>query len=265
MGTIRTSGAWEKAYRAVWRREEKFLRHYEEPGRNALERKIREWVPEKLMETLLAAFVKAFGLMFEKGDGVIAGAGRLEERRRTFQVNAYAADLREDRKTLRAFSREAARAGRGNVLLSGAAGVGMGLFGVALPDIPLFTAMLLKALYETAESFGFDHSSLSEQLYVLRLLETALSDGEDLRRSNQALDEFAQTGVWPETTDLKRQMEAAARRLSEALLCGKAVQNIPLVGAVGGAGDAVIMDRARRYAAIKYEKRFLLRRRLERD
>ena len=88
MGTVRTSGGWEKAYRAVWRREEKFLRRYEEPGRNALERKIRERVPEKLMETLLAAFVKAFGLIFEKGDGVIAGAGRLEERRRTFQVNA---------------------------------------------------------------------------------------------------------------------------------------------------------------------------------
>ena len=65
-------------------------------------------------------------------------------------MNAYAAELREDRKTLRVFSREAAKAGRGNVLLS-------------------------------------------------------------------------------------------------------------------GAGDAVIMDRTRRYAAIKYEKRFLLRRRLERD
>ena len=38
-----------------------------------------------------------------------------------------------------------------------------------------------------------------------------------------------------------------------------------LVGAVGGAWNAVIMDRARRYAAIKYEKRFLIRRRLERD
>lgn len=265
MGAVRKSDAWEKAYRAVWLREEKFLRRYAEPGWNALERKIEERVPEKLMETLHAAFVKAFGLVFEKGTGVIAGAGRLEERQRTFQVNAYAADLREDRKTLRAFSREAARAGRGNVLLSGAAGVGMGIFGVALPDIPLFTAMLLKALYETAESFGFDHSSPSERMYMLRLLEAALSDGEDLRRNNQALDVYAQTGVWPEESDLKHQMDAAARRLSEALLCGKAVQNIPLVGAVGGAGDAVIMDRARRYAAIKYEKRFLLRRRLERD
>ena len=216
------------------------------------------------METLHAAFLKAFGLVFEKGTGVIAGAGRLEERQRTFQVNAYAADLREDRKALRAFSREAARAGRGNVLLSGAAGVGMGLFGVALPDIPLFTAMLLKAMYETAESFGFDHSSPSERMYILRLLEAALSDGEDLRRNNQALDVFARTGGWPEGSDLKCQMETTARRLSEALLCGKTVQNIPLVGAVGGAGDALIMDRARRYAAIKYEKRFLFRRRLAR-
>ena len=265
MGTVKTSGAWEKAYRAVWRREEKFLRRHEKPGWNALERKIEERAPEKLMETLHAAFVKAFELVFEKGIGVIAGAGRLEERQRAYQVNAYAADLREDRKTLRAFSREAARAGRGNVLLSGAAGVGMGIFGVALPDIPLFTAMLLKALYETAESFGFDHSSPSEQMYMLRLLEAALSDGEELRRKNKELDVFAQTGVWPEAADPKTQIEVTARRLSEALLCGKAVQNIPLVGAVGGAGDAVIMDRVRRYAAIKYEKRFLLRRRLERD
>lgn len=265
MGTVKKPDAWEKAYQAVWRREEKFLRRYEEAGRNALERKIKERVPEKLIETLHIAFVKAFGLIFEKGTGVIAGVGRLEERHRTFQVNAYAADIREDQKTLRAFSREAARAGRGNVLLSGAAGAGMGLFGVALPDIPLFAAMLLKTMYETAENFGFDHSSPSERMYILRLLEAALSVGEDLRRKNQELDVFAQTGVWPEAANPKRQLEATARRLSEALLCGKAVQNIPLVGAVGGAGDAVIMDRTRRYAAIKYEKRFLLRRRLERD
>ena len=259
------SGAWEKAYRAVWRREEKFLRRYEEPGWNALERRIEERAPEKLMEALHIAFVKAFELVFEKGTGVIAGAGRLEERQRAYRVNAYAADLREDRRSLRAFSREAARAGRGNVLLSGAVGVGMGLFGVALPDIPLFTAMLLKAVYETAESFGFDHSGPSEQMYILRLLEAALSGGEGLRRKNWELDVFAQTGAWPEAADLNNQMKATARRLSEVLLCGKAVQNIPLVGAVGGAGYAVIMDRARRYAAIKYEKRFLLRRRLERD
>ena len=259
------SGAWEKAYRAVWRREEKFLCRYKKPGWNALERKIEERAPEKLIEILHTAFVKAFELVFEKGTGVIAGAGRLEERQRTYRVNAYAADLREDRRSLRAFSREAARAGRGNVLLSGAVGVGMGLFGVALPDIPLFTAMLLKAVYETAESFGFDHSGPSEQMYILRLLEAALSGGEGLRRKNRELDVFAQTGAWPEAADLNNQMKATARRLSEVLLCGKAVQNIPLVGAVGGAGDAVIMDRARRYAAIKYEKRFLLRRRLERD
>ncbi len=265
MGTVKKPGVWEKEYRAVWRREEKFLRRYEEPGESALRRKIEEYAPEKLVETLHAAFVKAFGLVFEKGTGAIAGVSRLENRQQTFQVNAYAAKLREDRKTLRAFSREAAKVGRGNVLISGAAGVGMGLFGVALPDIPLFTAMLLKTMYETAESFGFDHSNQSERMYILRLLEAALSNGEELRRKNMALDVFAQTGAWPEATDLKTQMEATARKLSEALLYGKAVQNIPLVGAVGGAADGVLMDRVRRYAAIKYEKRFLLRWRLEQD
>lgn len=264
MGAVKRPDAWEKAYRAVWRREEKFLRRYEESKQNILEQKIGELAPEKLLETLHAAFAKAFDLVFEKGDELIARAGRLEERRQTFRVNEYAAALREDRKTLRAFSREAARAGRGNVLLSGAAGMGMGLFGVALPDIPLFTAMLLKNLYETAESFGFDHAGPTEQIYVLCLLETSLSDGEELRRKNRELDAFTQTGAWPEGADFQTQAGAAARRLSEALLYGKALQNIPVAGIVGGAGDAVIMDRVRRYAAIKYEKRFLLRRRLER-
>ena len=264
MGAVKRPDAWEKEYRAVWRREEKFLRRYEGPKQNALEQKVGEAVPEKLLETLHAAFAKAFGLVFEKGDELIAGAGRLEARRQTFQVNRYAAELREDRKTLRAFSREAARAGLGNVLLSGAAGIGMGLFGAALPDIPLFTAMLLKNVYETAASFGFDHTGPAERVYVLRLLETALSDGDDLRRKNRELDMFAQTGVWPEGTELQAWTEAAARRLSETLLYGKALQNIPVAGVIGGAGDAVIMDRVRRYAAVKYEKRFLLRRRLER-
>lgn len=255
---------WEQEFRAVWRREERFLQQYEDPSESFLDQKIAEHVPEKLIDTLRAAFEKAVGLVFEKGSGVVMGEARREDRRQTYQVNEYAANLRETRKSLRTFSREASRAGQGSVLLSGAAGVGMGLLGVMLPDIPLVTAMLMKCVYETAESFGFPCDTERERIYALRVMETALSDGEDLRRGNQALETFSQTGAWPDAVTLDGQVKATARRLASAMLYSKALQNIPLVGAVGGTGDLLCLRRVRRYAAIKYQKRFLTARRLER-
>ena len=60
-------------------------------------------------------------------------------------------------------------------------------------------------------------------------------------------------------------VDAGKTTLAESMLYGKALQNIPLAGAVGGAGDFLCLRRVRRYASIKYQKRFLLRRRMEQD
>ena len=147
--------AWEQEFRAVWRREERFLRQYECPPKSPLDQKVSELVPEKLIETLRAAFEKAVAVVFDKGSGVVIRENRRAEQQRTYQINAYAAHLQETRRSLRAFSKAADRAGRGSVLLGGAAGIGMGLLGMTLPDVPLVTGLLLKCVYETAECFGF--------------------------------------------------------------------------------------------------------------
>jgi len=262
MGILKKRSPWEREYREVWKREQKFLKRYEKKEESALHRKVEEIAPEGLLETLHLAFEKAFSMVFKKGSGLIHWAGRQPKRKQDYQMNEYAVNLQEDRKHLKAFSKAADRAGRGNVLLAGAAGVGMGVFGVALPDIPLFTAMLLKCVYETAESFGFSCKEDAERIYALRIIEAALTDGAELHERNQALDLYAQTGEWPGPVTLTAQMKATARQLSEAVLYGKALQNIPVVGVVGGAEDAVHLSRVQKYAAIKYRKRFLLRRRL---
>jgi len=262
MGILKRKSPWEREYQEVWKQEQHFLKRYEMKPETVIDQKVAEIVPDKLMETLHGAFEKAFGVVFEKGNGVIQKASRQAERRQTYQVNAYAADLRENRKHLRAFSKAANRSGQGNALISGMAGIGMGVFGIALPDIPFFTAMLLKSVYETAESFGFPCEG-EERLYALKVIQTALSDGERLLERNRELDTYAQTGVWPSETSMKAQIQATARQLSEAVLYGKALQNVPVVGAVGGAGDAVCLHRVQRYAAIKYRKRFLIRWRLK--
>ena len=262
MGILKKpSAAWEREFRAAWRQEQRFFQQYERETVSPLRRKLEELVPEALRNTLHTAFCKSFAVVFEKGTGVILRAGRQEERQRACAVRQYAADLKEDRRSLRAFSRAAESAGRGNVLLSGAAGVGMGALGIALPDIPIFTAVLLKSMYETAASFGFACDTAAEKRFLLDLIETALCTGETLRARSRALDGVARTGQWPEgAPTLPEQLDRTARRLSEALLYGKFLQNVPLAGAVGGAGDAVCLRRVQRYAVIRYRKRFLLRR-----
>ena len=257
--------AWEQEFRAVWRREARFLRQYECPPKSPLDQKVAELAPEKLIETLRAAFEKAVAVVFDKGSGVVIRENRRAEQQRTYQINAYAAHLQETRRSLRAFSKAADRAGRGSVLLGGAAGIGMGLLGMTLPDVPLVTVLLLKCVYETAESFGFSCKEETERIYALRLIETALSEGAVLRENNQVLEHFAQTGIWHDPITVDLQIKATARRLAESMLYGKALQNIPLAGAVGGAGDFLCLRRVRRYASIKYQKRFLLRRRMEQD
>ena len=175
MGILRQYTPWEREFREVWKQEQKFLQQHETRRQSPIDGVIEGVAPEKLLRTLHGAFEKAFALVFEKGSGLIQKAARQTDRQREYQVRAYALDLREDRKNLRSFAKAADKAGRGSVLLSGAAGVGMGIFGVALPDVPLFTAMLLKSVYETAESFGFPCEGEAERLYALRLIEAALS------------------------------------------------------------------------------------------
>ena len=261
MGILTKRTPWEREFREVWKQEQKFLRRYETKRESPIGSAVEEIAPETLMRTLHSAFEKAFALVFEKGSGLIQKVSRQENRRQEQQVRRYALDLRENRKNLRAFSKAADRAGRSNVLLSGAAGVGMGLFGIALPDVPLFTAMLLKSVYETAEAFGFPCEGEAERLYALRLIEAALSDGEELAERGRELDAYAQTGQWSRPVTLAVQTKATARKLSEAVLYSKALQSVPVVGAAGGAGDALCLSRVQRYAAIKYRKRFLIDRR----
>ena len=263
MGILKRSSPWEREYRDLWRQEQKFLEKYgERPAVSELDRKLDEKVPPTLRETIHKAFIKAFEVVFEKGDGTIQKMVRRDKRQQEAIIRQYNVDRKESRRNLRAFRKASGAAGRGNVVLSSAAGVGMGLFGVALPDIPLFTAMLLKCVYETADSYGFSTDPREEKLLALRIIEAALSDGGTLRQRDRAIDGYLQTGTWQTETTLEEQIQATARQLSEAVIYGKFLQTIPVAGVVGGAKDGMYLSRVRKYADLKYRKRFLLGRKL---
>lgn len=129
---------WEKEWENLKRQEAKFLEKRETKKDSVLNRKLNEVVPEKLQETLNAAFAKAFTLVFEKGTGVIEKTYNREKMEQDYRINRYTDEVRQNRKSLKAFSKKAGHSGQKNLLVSGVSGIGLGVLGIGIPDIPLF-------------------------------------------------------------------------------------------------------------------------------
>lgn len=244
---------WEK----LEVQEQRFLRKRLEKKESILNQKLEEKIPPKLQGTLDAAFAKAFALIFEKGTGVIEKTYQREKLEQDYQVRQYTADVKQDSKSLRAFSKKARDTGTKNLLLSGASGIGMGVLGIGLPDIPVFTGMILKNIYETALHYGYSYESREEKYFILLLIQGAVSYGETFCEIDGKLNEFISCGTLPEEYQEKKQIGETAGALSKELLYMKFLQGIPVVGAVGGAYDAIYMKRITEYAGLKYRHRYL--------
>lgn len=250
---------WEKEWTALEKKEARYLmRRREEKTSSALQQKLEEKIPEKLEETLNTAFIKAFDLVFEKGTGLIEKTYNKDQQKTDYQVREYAAGLKESRKTVKAFGRQSQGTRMKNLMISGVEGVGLGLLGIGLPDIPLFTAVILKSVYEIALSYGFEYESEMEQWFILKMIETALKKGEELERNNSLLNAWIdQNGIGETVKGRKEQSKETAAALAEALLYMKFLQGIPVVGVAGGAADTVYLKKITDYAELKYKRRFL--------
>lgn len=250
---------WEKEWTALEKKEARYLmRRREEKTSSALQQKLEEKIPEKLEETLNAAFIKAFDLVFEKGTGLIEKTYNKDQQKTDYQVREYAAGLKESRKTVKAFGRQSQGTRMKNLMISGVEGVGLGLLGIGLPDIPLFIAVILKSVYEIALSYGFEYESEKEQWFILKMIETALKKGEELERNNSLLNAWIdQNGIGETVKGRKEQSKETAAALAEALLYMKFLQGIPVVGVAGGAADTVYLKKITDYAELKYKRRFL--------
>ncbi len=144
-------------------------------------------MPQKLEATLHTAFYKAFELIFDKGTPVIEKTCQKEKKEQNYKINAYM--QRCATRDMPAGIRE--RGGCHAEPESGGIGGGRcrhGIFGLGLPDIPLFLGVLLKSIYEVALSYGYTYDTQEEQIFILKLIETALSHGEQLAQNNMELN-----------------------------------------------------------------------------
>ena len=246
---------WEK----LQKQEQLLLKKRAEKTESKLNRMLEKKIPDHLQVTLDKAFSKAFSLVFEKGTGVIEKTYRKEELRKEYQIDEYASRVRGSKKALKVFSKKAAGAGAVNLFLSGASGIGLGILGIGLPDIALFTGLMLKGLYEIALRYGFDYEEEEEKKFILLLIQGALSFGDDLKNINEELNFYMDYGAFAKERTLEQGIQSAAGELSKELLYMKFLQGIPIIGAAGGAYDAIYMQQIVTFAELKYRRRFYLK------
>ena len=250
--------ALDKAWTKVEKEESAFVTKQLNKEEGKLNKFLEDKVPAGLQNTLDAAFAKAFHTVFEKGTDLIEKTYKKDEIQKDYKINAYAASVRENRKTLKAFSKKASGAGNSNLLISGASGIGMGVLGIGIPDIVVFTSLMLRSIYEIALNYGCDYKSSEEKKFILLVIQGAVSRDVNLLKINDELNHYMEYGTFISAIDLEGCIKETAACLSKELLYMKFLQGIPLVGAVGGAYDVVYMKQINKFAEMKYRRRFLV-------
>lgn len=255
--------AWEKEWEDLKKKENKYASKRQEGPTSVLIEKLDRFIPEKLNGTLDAAFSKAFALIFEKGTSVIEKTYNKEQKQANYMVDAYATEIKADKKSVRQFTKRAKATKTANMMITGVEGIGLGLVGAGLPDIPLFVAMLLKSVYEVALSYGYDYESDGEKTFILRVIEVAMYDDEEFLEANEVLNQLIDDIVAEGDSlngfeiDKEAQIEKTAKALSKEMLYTKFLQGQMIIGIAGGIFNPIYINRITDYAVLKYRRRFL--------
>lgn len=265
MALFNKKSPWEREWDDLLKKESKFAEKRQAGPTSVLINKLDRFVPEKLSGTLNAAFFKGFEMIFEKGTGVIEKTYNKQQKEKDFQINTYAAELGADRKSVRKFTKQAKSAKATNLLVSTVEGVGLGLVGAGIPDIPLFIAMLLKSVYEIALSYGYRYDTEGEKVFILRMIQVAMLDDEAFLEANMEfndlIDQIVADGDSLEgyRVDKTAQMRATSEALSAEMMYTKFLQGTMIIGMAGGIFDPIYINRISDYAVLKYRRRFLRR------
>ncbi len=246
--------------KSLTRAEEKFINKNITVKESKLQETISRYVPDKLENTLNKAFYKAFSIVFENGTDFIEKTYNKEKYEQDFKVNEYSADLRNNKSSLKKFDRVALGSKTINMAISAAEGVGMGILGLGIPDIPIFISVILKSIYEIALHFGYSYETEKERIFILQIIETALCHEDNLVQGDIEINDWINSDEKLSFfTSMDEQMKKTSLVLSKELLYLKFVQGIPVAGVIGGVSDIVYQKKITDYALLKYKRRFLIK------
>ena len=243
-------------------KEQRMLRRTSPAPFAAPMEKLRARIPYAVQYNLERAFEKAFSLLFSP-----EGKRFLEHTyaKRTLEENASRWERplspSQARKALAQLNRSAGLTAAVENTAAGVEGAVLGLLGVGLPDIPVLLAWLLRSLYQTATRYGFSYNSPAERVYLLLVLQGALSEGEARIALSVRADKLGRAidHGWAADFHPEEEIRKTSVLLSERLLLVKFIQGFPVVGALAGLSNLSMSSAVSEYGALKYRKRFLER------
>lgn len=247
----------EKELDALRRNENSFIKKRLERKERSLENLLSDKMPAKLEASLDSAFTKAFHVIFSKGTGLIEKTWHRRKSAEHYEKDRAMLDEKGRRRDIRRFRNRALGTGTFHTLASAAAGTFMGLIGVGIPDVAVFTVLMLRNIYKIASGYGYGYTDDDEKKFILRIIAASLKYGEDLKAADRKINVLAEHGIRLDDSTLEERIEEAALSLSRDLVYMKFVQGIPVVGVIGGASDFIYMEKISDYAELKYRRRFL--------
>lgn len=245
----------KKENKLLNKRENKFIKNKVAP----ISDKIEEKIPQKLKDTLESAFYNGFKLVLEKGSKYIEKLYNKDKIQLEHDVNNYSLDKKVTRKSIKIMDSQGKKSKIINSTISTIEGASLGVLGIGLPDIPLFIAMILKTVYEIALSYGFNYESEEEKIYILNLINVALTNSEEKVLYNEKLNEveYKIDSNIVINRDLNLEIRSTSQVLSESLLMAKFIQGLPIVGVLGSVTNYLVINKVSKYAGIRYKKRYL--------
>jgi len=240
--------------------EMKFLRYRPDSRSDSDVGFIRSKVPAKMLSVLESAFEKGFMYIFDKGTPLIERSGNLIGIKEKSAYHHTVIKRRISREAIRNFDVSAGNKSWTNKGISTVEGAALGVFGIGLPDIPVFLGMIFKSIYETAATYGFNYTSPEERAYILALIRLASSKGsarimesENCDRIGELIDAGQGAELVPTLEDIKN----TSNMLASSMLVAKFIQGITLIGTVGGGFNYYWIHRITKIARLKYKKRML--------
>jgi len=220
--------------------------------------KIESKIPRKINLTLQSSFVKAFGIVFEKGIGIIEKGYDKGEIAADYDIQNYTIDKKGSRKELKKLKKTTQKSDLLNMSVTAVEGLGLGALGIGLPDIVIFIGMILKGIYEVSLRYGYDYNSIQEKYFILIMMKAALSKGKEWNSYNAEVDRMISSFYAVSEDIVKDEIEKTAKAFATDMLVLKFIQGIPIVGVIGGIFNPIYYNKITNYVKLKYHKRYLL-------
>lgn len=223
--------------------------------------KIEDKIPEKLEDTLNKAFTAAFKMVFQEGKILIKKTYNEETLKSEYADKRVGVQTKGDRSLIKKLRRPAEKRYFKSLGVAATEGVGLGLLGIGLPDIPILIGNMIRTCTVSAHSHGLDTDRKDEQVYMLMMIRLAAMPVEERTAFNSQLDALGDAIDSGKEIflDLEAEMKETSERLSMTLLFSRFVMGLPVVGVAGGLYNPVIVSQLHQLAEVKYEARLLKR------